>query len=363
MVVDGSAPSVGGHMESLSIRERRIAPDEPPYIIAEIGANHNGDMNLCCRLIDAAQSCGVDAVKFQSWTKESLISSAEYARNTKYTAGDKKVPTLEEAVEQYQLSAKQHREIAAYCKARNVVFFSSCFSPAEVDLLETLDVPAYKIASMDVNHLPLLQYVAKTHKPVILSTGMATLGEIETALETLRGGGAGPVVLLHCVSIYPSPPEIMNLRNIQTLKRAFDVPVGFSDHTLGVSVPLASVALGACMIEKHFTLDKTLEGWDHAVSADPAEMNTLVRESRFVFSALGSSVRRVNDAEMQKRATFRRRIVAKRELKNGQILTAEDFEFKRPGTGIRPDELAYVVGRRLTRGLCPDDELEWTDLT
>jgi N-acetylneuraminate synthase len=350
-------------MESLEIHGRKIGSKEPPYIVAEIGANHNGDMNLCRRLIDAAQYCGVDAVKFQSWTKESLICAPEYARNTKYTAENKKVATLEEAVERYQLTSDQHREIAAYCKAREMVFFSSCFSPAEVDLLESLDVPAYKIASMDVNHLPLLKYVAKTKKPVILSTGMATLGEIETALETLRQGGTPSVVLLHCVSIYPSPPEMMNLRNIQTLNRAFDVPVGFSDHTLGISVPLASVALGACMIEKHFTLDKNLEGWDHSVSADSTEMKALVQESRFVFSALGSYVRRVNELEIEKRGAFRRRMVAKRTLNSGEILTAEDVDFKRPGTGIRPDELAYVVGRRLIRGLCPDDELEWADLT
>ena len=349
-------------MEKLKIEGRLIGPGEPPFIVAEIGANHNGDMDLCRRLIDAAEACGVDAVKFQSWSKSSLISKAEYGRNTRYVSADKKVPTLEEAVEQYHLTPAQHHEVASYCRERNMVFFSSCFSSEEVDLLESLGVPAYKIASMDVNHLPLLEYVASTGKPVILSTGLATLGEVETALSTLQRCGAGPVTLLHCVSIYPSSPEIVNLHNIGTLQRAFDVPVGYSDHTLGTSIPIASVALGACLIEKHFTLDKSLEGWDHAVSADPDEMSHLVRESRNVFAALGSPVRTVTEMQMEKRKAFRRRLVVKRDIKKGEKLAPEDFDFKRPGTGIRPDEIAYVVGRSLARNVEREEELEWADL-
>jgi N,N'-diacetyllegionaminate synthase len=349
-------------MEKLAIAGRPIGHGEPPYIVAEIGANHNGDMELCRKIIDAAKSCGVDAVKFQSWSKASLISKAEYARNRRYVAGEQQLPTLEEAVEQYQLTPAQHREIAAYCREQDIVFFSSCFAPEEVDLLESLEVPAYKIASMDVNHLPLLEYVASKGRPVILSTGMATLGEIERALNVLRNSGSGPVILLHCVSIYPSPPEIVDLQNIGTLQRTFDVPVGFSDHTLGTAVPLAAVALGACMIEKHFTLDTSLEGWDHAISADPDQMHYLVRESKNVFSALGSSLRVVSTAELEKRKVFRRRLVVKRAMEKGEKLTAADVDFKRPGTGIDPDELAYALGRSLTRDVQAEEELEWADL-
>jgi N-acetylneuraminate synthase len=349
-------------MEKLSIAGRVIGAGEPPYIVAEIGSNHNGDMQLCRKLIDAAMECGVDAVKFQSWSKASLISKAEYARNTQYTKSKGPQPTLEETVEKYQLTPEQHREVAAYCRKLNLCFFSSSFSRQEVDLLESLDAPAHKIASMDINHLPLLQHLAQTGKPLILSTGLATLGEIERALELLRMNGSGPVALLHCVSIYPSPPEIVNLRNILTLQRAFNVPVGYSDHSLGAAIPLAAVALGACIIEKHFTLDKKTPGWDHAISADAEEMAYLVHESRNVQMALGSTVRTVNAAQIEKRKAFRRRLVVTRALGKGDRLTLADMEFKRPGTGIAPDELAYVLGRALIRDVEADEELSWTDL-
>lgn len=348
-------------MERLTIAGRAIGPTEPPYVIAEIGSNHNGDMELCRKLIDAAHAAGADAVKFQSWTKSSLISTAEYARNTRY-AKDSRAPTLEQSVEQYQLTPARHDEIVAYCRKRGIVFMSSCFSREEVDMLEKLDAPAYKIASMDVNHLPLLEYVAKTGKPILISTGMATLGEMERALDTLRAAGSGPVALLHCVSIYPAPDDAVNLRMIDTWQRAFGVPVGYSDHTLGAAVPLAAVALGACIIEKHFTLDKNLAGWDHAISADPPELQAIVEGGRRVAAALGSGVRRVSSVEVEKRKAFRRRMVAARPMRQGEKLTAGDVQFKRPGTGIQPDELRYVVGRALARDVDTDEELEWADL-
>jgi N-acetylneuraminate synthase len=350
-------------MEKLAIEGRLVGPGEPPYIVAEIGANHNGDMELCHRLIDAALKCGVGAVKFQSWSKGSLISRAEYERNTRYVARSNGSLTLEEEVAKYQLTPEQHREVTRYCRERGITFFSSCFSPEEVDLLEALGAPAYKIASMDVNHLPLLEYVAGTGKPVILSTGMATLGEIERALDTLWRGGAERVALLHCVSIYPSRPEITNLHNIEMLARIFNVPVGFSDHSLGTSIPLAAVALGACMIEKHFTVDKRLEGWDHSISADVEEMSYLVEQSKNVFAALGSYRRIVSAEELEKRRSFRRRIVTRRAIERGEKITSADLDYKRPGTGIHPDELHYVAGRTLARDVAPEEELEWSDLS
>jgi N,N'-diacetyllegionaminate synthase len=348
-------------VEELTIG-RRIGPDQPPFIIAEIGANHNGDLQLCRRLVDAAKDCGADAVKFQSWSKSSLISAGEYARNTRY-ASDHRVPTLEQAVERYQLTPAAHREIATYCAEQKITFFSSCFSREEVELLESLDAPAYKIASMDVNHLPLLEVVAATGKPVILSTGMATLGEVERALGVLNRHGAGPIALLHCVSIYPTPAAEVHLRTMDTWRQAFGLPVGFSDHTVGTAIPLAAVALGACIIEKHFTVDKTLEGWDHAISADPTELQALVEGSRQVFASLGSAARRLSQTELEKRNSFRRRMVARRPLRPGQPVEAADVEFKRPGTGIQPDELRYVVGRTLKREVAADEELEWGDFS
>jgi N,N'-diacetyllegionaminate synthase len=349
-------------MEKLNLGNRMVGPGEPPYIIAEIGSNHNGDMDLCRRLIDSAKSCGADAVKFQSWSESSLVSKAEYERNTSYSDRKKHFGSLAEMVEKYQLTPEQHREIAKYCRQHGITFLSSCFSPEEVDLLDELNVPAFKIASMDINNLALLRYVAARKRGVVLSTGMSTLGEIEQAIQTLHDAGSGPIALLHCISIYPPAMETINLRNIATLQTAFDVPVGFSDHSIGTAIPLAAIALGACIIEKHFTLDKDLPGWDHAISADPGELATIAVEGRNVFLALGSRVRTVTLAEVEKRRKFRRRAILARPMKAGETVNISDLKFLRPGTGIRPDEISYIVGRTVKSDLEADHELEWLDL-
>ena len=349
-------------MEHLDLANRLVGPGQPPYIIAEIGANHNGDMNLCKTMIDEAVRCGADAVKFQSWSVGSLISKAEYGRNASYSDPERHFGSLKEMVERYQLTPEQHVEIAAYCKAKGVHFMSTPFSPEEVDLLVELKVPALKVASMDVNHLPLLQHMARTGLPVILSTGMSSLAEVATALDTLRKHGSGPVALLHCISIYPPDYRDIHLHNIPMLEDAFDVPVGFSDHSFGTAIPLAAIALGACIIEKHFTTDKTLQGWDHMISADPPELEAICREGQNVFLALGQRARTVSEAELEKRKKFRRCIVLRHEVEAGQVLMLEDLDFKRPGTGIHPNESPYVVGRRVTRALEADHELAWSDL-
>ena len=348
-------------MEMLNIGGRVIGPNMPPYTIAEIGSNHNGDMELCRRIIDAAVECGADAVKFQSWSKKSLVSKAEFARYTEYSDKKRHFGSLEAMVEKYQLTRDQHQEIAVYCRDKGIPFLSSAFSPEEIDLLESLGVLAHKIASMDINHHTLLEYAAGTGKPIILSTGMSTLSEIGTAVDVLKSGGAKHIALLHCVSVYPPKYEDINLRNISMLQQAFDVPVGFSDHTIGTAIPLAAIALGACLIEKHFTIHKELEGWDHWISADPEELRTIVKEGLAIFTSLGSSVRRVNRAEMDKRKVFRRCLIAKKNLLKGDTLKEDDVDFKRPGTGIHPDELRYVVGRILARDVPEESELQWSD--
>lgn len=349
-------------MSAFTIAGHAVGRGARPFIIAEIGSNHNGDLDLCYQLIDAAARCGAHAVKFQSWSSNSLVGKAEYARNTTYADTKKHFGTLEQMVEAYQFTPDMHRLALERCRENGVAFMSTPFAPEEVALLEELGVEAYKVASMDVNHPMLLEAIGATRKPVLLSTGMATLGEVERALDVLQQAGAGPVVLLHCVSIYPPDPDDVNLRNIAMLEQAFDVAVGFSDHTLGIAIPLAAVALGACVIEKHFTLDKQLAGWDHAISADPSELAALVTESELVHRGLGSSVRRVSDAEMQKRIKFRRRIVLRRALPAGHVLQLADLDFKRPGTGIDPDQYGLVVGKRLVGACEADHELEWTDL-
>lgn len=330
-----------------------------PYVIAEIGANHNGDMDLAKKMIDSAVACGCDAVKFQSWTPKSLISKEEYARNQSYDDSPKKhFGSLEEMVKKYYLKPEQHQELKEYCVSKKVDFCSSPFSNEEVDLLVSLDVPFLKIASMDINNLPFLKYAAATQKPIVLSTGMATLGEIETAVQIIREMGNDQIVLLHCISIYPPKDEDIHLRNITMLQQTFQMPIGFSDHSFGFTIPLASVALGACIIEKHFTLDKDLPGWDHEISADPKEMKVICEGSKKILAAMGNFQRIVSEAEQEKKLKFRRSIVTARPLKKGEKILESDLAYKRPGTGIPPDEYYLIVGRTLAVNVEEDIILE-----
>jgi N-acetylneuraminate synthase len=349
-------------MQTVKLGNVQVGPGHPAYIIAEVGSNHNGDMNLCRELIDAAADAGANAVKFQSWTDKSLIAEEEYERNTTYSDKKKHFGSLREMVTAYQLTSDQHLQAHARCLEKGIDFCSTPFSPEEVDLLDSLDVPFFKIASMDVVHLPLLKYVARKKRPVVISTGMATLGEVEQAVDAVRGEGNDQIVLLHCISIYPPEYETIHLRNIEMLQRAFECPVGFSDHTLGTAIPLAAIAIGACMIEKHFTLDQDMEGWDHAISANPEQMRTIVREGQNIFAAMGSSRRTVSDAEMEKRKKFRRSLVARHALSKGHVLSESDFDAKRPGTGVAPDQVQYIVGRTLACDLAEDQVLRWNHL-
>ncbi|MBP6584479.1 MAG: N-acetylneuraminate synthase family protein [Flavobacterium sp.] len=333
-----------------------------PYIIAEIGANHNGDMDLAKKMIDSAVACGCDAVKFQSWTPKSLIAKEEYDRNQSYDDSPKKhFGSLKEMVEKYYLRDDQHLELKDYCISKGVDFCSSPFSNDEVDLLVKLDVPFLKIASMDITNIPFLKYVAKTMKPIVVSTGMSTLAEIETAVKVIKAEGNHNIVLLHCISIYPPKDEDIHLRNITMLQQAFDLPIGFSDHSFGASIPLASVVLGACIIEKHFTLDKDLPGWDHEISANPEEMKTICQDSKKIASALGNAYRIVSEEEEQKKAKFRRSIVITRDMKKGEVVSENDLSYKRPGTGIPPNEYEFVIGRKLNKELELDSVLNWND--
>ncbi len=340
-----------------------ISENSMPYIIAEIGSNHNGDMNLARLMIDSAVKCGCNAVKFQSWTPKSLIAEEEYNRNIKYNDNPRKHwGSLREMIEKYYLRDDQHRELKEYCDTVGIDFCSTPFSPEETDLLTALDVPFYKIASMDINNHRLLKHVASKNRPVILSTGMATLGEIENAIETVTSSGNDKIVLLHCISIYPPEYPDIHLNNIPMLKQTFGFPVGFSDHTIGYSIPLASVTLGSCLIEKHFTTDKNLDGWDHEISADPLEMEIIVRESANIKMAMGSHRRVVSNAEMEKKKKFRRSIVAARAMERGHIISDDDLDFKRPGTGISPDMIKHLVGRTLAVDVKIDEVISWDQL-
>jgi len=334
-----------------------------PYIIAEIGANHNGDMDLAKKMIDSAIECGCDAVKFQSWNKKSLISNTGYKQNTIFTDSKKKhFGSLEEMVDKYYLRKEQHFELKNYCTSKGVDFCSTPFSKEEVDLLNELDVEFFKIASMDINNYPLLQYIAQFNKPILLSTGMANLGEIEKAVTIIEKERNSKIVILHCIAIYPPENKDLNLKNITMMQNTFGYPVGFSDHSLGFVAPLTSVALGACVIEKHFTTDKDLPGWDHAISANPEEMKKIVEGSKIVQESLGNFKRTVSKAEEEKKKAFRRSIVLNKSLKAEDVIREEDISLKRPGTGFSSDEIKFVVGKKLKRDFEADCLLTKDDI-
>lgn len=348
----------------MKIKNKEIKNYGNPYIIAEIGANHNGDMDLAKKMIDSAVECGADAVKFQSWTNKSLIAQAEYDKNQKYDDSPKKhFGSLKEMVDKYYLREEQHCLLKEYCDEKGVDFCSTPFSEQEVDLLNEIGVLFFKVASMDINNLRLLKYIAKKGKPVLLSTGMATLSEIELAVKTIEDAGNREIIILHCISIYPPEAKDIHLNNIVSLQKIFpNYPIGFSDHTIGVSVPIASIALGAAVIEKHFTTDKDLPGWDHEVSANPEEMRFIVEQSMIINEALGSFERTISVAEQNKKSKFRRSIVLTRDMKEGELITEDDITFKRPGTHIRPDEEKYVIGRKISRDMKEDELLDWDDM-
>ena len=334
-----------------------------PYIIAEIGSNHNGDMMLAKQMILSAKECGVDAVKFQSWSPKTLIAREEYERNTKYNDSPKKhFGSLRAMCERYYLRPEQHEELKAFCDENEIEFCSSPFSFEEVDLLEKLNVPFHKVASMDINHILLLKHIARTGKPILLSTGMSTLTEVDTAVKAIEEEGNHNIILLHCIAIYPPKHEDINLRNITMLQQTFECPVGFSDHSFGFSIPLASVALGACVIEKHFTIDKDLPGWDHMISADPAEMKMIVKEARIIADSMGTFRRRVSADEEAKKLKFRTSVIATHAIPKGSVLKLEDMTAKRPGLGIPPNKMMDLVGRTVTRDIAEDDVLRWEDV-
>jgi len=334
-----------------------------PYIIAEIGANHNGDMDLAKKMIDSAKECGADSVKFQSWTPGSLVSEGEYRNNQSYDDSPKKhFGSLKEMIAKYYLRAEEHLELKEYCDSIGIDFNSTPFSNKEVDLLNELGVEFFKVASMDITNHGLLEHMASFDKPIILSTGMATLSEIEKAILLIEARGNTQIVLLHCIAVYPPENKDINLNNIPMLRETFGYPVGFSDHSYGFSIPLASVALGACIIEKHFTTDKNLPGWDHEISADPYELKIICEESAKIVESMGSYKRTVSPAEQEKKLKFRRSAVVSRELPAGHVLIEDDILFKRPGTGIEYSEIKYLVGRKLGTKLAADELISWSDL-
>lgn len=322
----------------------------PCYIIAEAGVNHNGDAALARRIIDAAAEAGADAVKFQTFYADELVSRT--ARKARYqienTADDGSQYDMLKALE---LADADYAALHRHAAERGIDFLSTPFSERAADLLERIGVTAYKVSSGDLTHLPLLRHIARKGRPVILSSGMATLAEIEEGIEALRSEGCDEISVLHCVSNYPAAPADCNLAAMGTIARAFGVPVGWSDHTEGEAISLAAVARGARIIEKHITLDRDLPGPDHRASMEPADFTRFVANVRAVESAIGNGLKVPTPAEVETAKLGRRSVVTTRALTAGAVLTRADVAIKRPGTGIAPRFLPYVLGRRLAQDL------------
>lgn len=330
------------------------------FVIAEAGVNHNGSAALAVRLVDAAADAGADAVKFQTFRAEALTSAAapKAAYQKRATGGGGQL----EMLRKLELSPEGHRKALARAKARKIVFLSTPFDEDSADFLDALGVPAFKLPSGEITNHPLLRRVAAKGKPVILSTGMSTLAEVAAAVAVLRRSGVRKLTLLHCVSNYPADAKDANLRAMATMAAAFKTPVGWSDHTLGSAVAVAAVALGAEVIEKHFTLDKKMTGPDHAMSLNPAELKAFVASLREAASALGDGVKRPRPGEAPIRLVARRSLVLKNALPKGTRLTAAHLAAKRPATGLPPSALAAVVGRRLRRDTPADRPLKTGDM-
>jgi len=335
------------------------------YIIAELGSNHNGDMKLAKQLIIEAKEAGADCVKFQSWSKDTIFASKKYEDNY-FVADDYRDRddyTLEEIVDAYSISEEELLEMKKFADEIEIDCTSTPFSKKEADfLVDKMKTPFIKVASMDLNNYPFLEYLAKKGKPMIISTGLSELYEIDKAVKTIENTGNKEIVILHCVATYPPEDKDVNLNNIKTLMNTYpEYPIGFSDHTLGTTIPLASIALGACLIEKHFTLDKNMEGWDHKVSATKDEMKEIVQNSTRVSEALGSFRITATETDEKKRE-FRRSIVLTREFKKGEIISLDDIDYKRPGGGFNPDMTEFVVGRTVNKDLKFDHILTKEDI-
>jgi len=320
------------------------------FVIAEAGVNHNGSIDLAMKLIDVASDAGADAVKFQTFKAESLVcqhaEKAEYQK--KATGAD---GSQFEMIRKLELDRNDHLALMRHCHAKNIMFLSTAFDHNSIDLLDDMGLEIFKVSSGDITNLPYLRYLGRLNKQVILSTGMADLGEIEDALDILMMAGTEKknITVLHANTMYPTPMQDVNLNAMVTIGRAFDVAYGYSDHTLGIEVDIAAVALGASVIEKHFTLDSSMEGPDHRASLEPPELKAMVKAVRNTECALGSPVKKTSKSEAPNMVVARKSIVAARAISSGEILSQDNLVVKRPGTGLSPMCWDDVVGTHASR--------------
>jgi N-acetylneuraminate synthase len=345
-------------MNELRIGQKRIGEGYPCYIIAEAGVNHNGDIRLAKRLITAAVKSGADAVKFQTYSTDAIVTKAAgKAAYQKKTSGA--AETQYDMLKRLELSREAFRILSDYAKKKEIEFLSSPFDGQSADLLESIGINAYKIPSGEITNIPLLEQIGSYKKPVILSTGMADINEIREGLRAVRRGGARDIVLLHCVTGYPVPLKFANLKMIQTLMKVFKVPVGFSDHTQGIIASILARALGACVIEKHFTLDRSLPGPDHRASLEPSELSELVEQIRIAEAALGNGEKIIARDEAKIKQVARKSLVAKVSISKGTKISPDMIDLKRPGNGIPVKYLSRIIGKKTKVAVKEDAVFQW----
>lgn len=328
------------------------------FIIAEAGVNHNGRLDLAYQLIDVAKDAGVDAVKFQTFKAENVVSrladKAEYQKKT--TDSDK---SQLEMIKKLEISFEDFVKLKKYCDKKGIMFLSTPFDNQSIDFLYDL-VDIYKIPSGEIINYPYLKHIAVKNKPIIMSTGMANLGEVEEAINTIREvNSKAKISLLHCTTNYPTPYEEVNLKAMQTLAAAFKLPVGYSDHTLGIEVPVAAVAMGAKIIEKHFTLDKKLPGPDHKASLEPDELKKMIKAIRNIEMTLSDGIKKPNKSEAEIMKVARRSLITTRDIRAGEIIKESDIAIKRPGTGIMPKFKEIIIGMKLVNDIRQDEPFRW----
>lgn len=328
------------------------------FIIAEIGVNHNGDINLAKKMIKSASECGVDAVKFQTYVSEELV--LKNAEKADYQKKNDSNESQFEMLKKLELSYDDFSQLKKYAQECGVLFLSSPFDRKSVDLLEKLEVSAYKLGSGELNNLELIEYVQSKNKPIILSTGMATLKEIKETYDFIKD--KSNLFLLHCITGYPTSFEETNLNFIKTLQKEFEIPIGFSDHSPGIELSIAAVALGACIIEKHFTIDKNLPGPDHKASLNSTEFKAMVDAIRHVEVAMGDGTRKLSENELNIKKVARKSIVLSKNISKGMVIKKDMLTIKRPGTGIPPNHINEVVGKRVLKDLKSQTMLKWEDL-
>lgn len=326
------------------------------YIIAEAGVNHNGSFEIACKLVDAAKAAGVDCIKFQTFKSKNLVSqNAQKAEYQKDTTGE---GSQVDMLKRLELSYDEFLELKDYCDQVGICFLSTPFDFDSIDFLNSIDMPFWKIPSGEITNYPYLVALARTGKPVVMSTGMCEMSEIEAAINVLRKNGAQSIKLLHCNTEYPTPFEDVNLKAMLTMRDAFDLEVGYSDHTKGIEIPIAAVALGATVIEKHFTLDRNMEGPDHKASLEPDELARMVLSIRHIEKALGTGYKTPSASERKNIVVARKSIVAKVPIKAGEVLTEDNITVKRPGSGVSPMRWREILGTKAVRDFEEDELIE-----